>query len=80
MDQRAGTPGKGGGDGMSATKVKESPDDLICEDCGKVVTVEEMKPIEEVDDLLSRVDPGELMPEGECPCGALVHKRNAGEK
>ncbi len=40
-----------------------------CQDCGKVSTEQELQPIS---DIFGRVDPGELMPSGECPdCGAL---------
>jgi hypothetical protein len=44
-----------------------------CENCGKFFG-NTWEFDQEVDDLLERVSPGEIMPYGQCPdCGALVH-------
>lgn len=46
-------------------------EDGQCEDCGVILGPRAMMPVE---DLSSRVEPGEPMPAGQCPeCGGLVH-------
>jgi hypothetical protein len=43
-----------------------------CQNCGKLVDDEELKPIRRI---FERVLPGEPMPSGECPeCGALCQE------
>ena len=47
-----------------------------CQACDTLWTEEQITPLEEVKDLLLRIDPGEVVPSGECPdpdCGALTH-------
>ncbi len=45
-----------------------------CQNCGKLAAEGKYKPLEEVKNLLMRVDAGEIVPAGEClKCGALVH-------
>jgi hypothetical protein len=47
-----------------------------CDNCGATFSEEELK--QEIKDIHQRVDPGELMPSGECTsCGALVHPIDA---
>jgi len=50
----------------------EEPRDLCaCDDCGWTSALEETQPIR---DLWSRVEPGGIMPAGECPrCGVLAY-------
>ncbi len=44
----------------------------VCSNCGW----EGVSDISEIDDLLERVDAGEIMPHGQCPeCGALVYDK-----
>lgn len=43
-----------------------------CQNCGAIMGVSDICPLSEKD-ILERVSPGEPMPYGECPCGALVH-------
>lgn len=45
-----------------------------CQNCSDVRDESEIVPLEAVRDLLARIQPGELVPAGECrSCGALVH-------
>jgi len=47
-----------------------------CQACDTLWTEEQITPLEEVKDLFLRIDPGEVVPSGECPdpdCGALTH-------
>lgn len=46
-----------------------------CQDCGRRYFEGEMpREFPDVKDLAERVAPGELVPAGECECGALVHE------
>lgn len=50
---------------------------FICDNCEIDTSEEDIIPIDQVKDLLSRVAPGEVMPYGECPeCGVFVHEFN----
>ena len=43
----------------------------VCQNCDGIFKARELK---EITDIFERVDPGEVMPAGECPnCGALCH-------
>lgn len=45
-----------------------------CDDCGKCWHDNDIVPLEEVADLAFRLDPGSVVPSGECPeCGALCY-------
>lgn len=47
--------------------------DAICQNCG-TVWASGVKPIWECKDLAQRIEPGEVLPVGECPsCGAFCH-------
>ena len=44
-----------------------------CQDCGR--RFRKHDDLHDVEDVLDRVSPGEIMPWGQCPeCGALVHE------
>ena len=44
-----------------------------CENCSAIHTVDEIVPLHDVKNLFSRIEPGELLPAGECPaCQALA--------
>lgn len=46
---------------------------IICPHCSTEMATGDLTPLEDVEDLLERVQPGELVPQGECPeCGGLV--------
>lgn len=47
-----------------------------CADCGSCWHEDQLR---EIQDLMQRVAPGEIMPSGECPdCGALCHPKKKG--
>ena len=46
----------------------------LCDNCGKTFVEKKLK---EIKDLLQRVEPGRIVPSGECPeCGALCYPEN----
>lgn len=46
-----------------------------CDDCGKVWSEDVVKSLAEIDRLWDRIDPGGVVPAGECPeCGALCYE------
>lgn len=46
-----------------------------CDNCTKVWSDEEIIPLEACDDLGERLDPGSVVPSGECPeCLTFVYK------
>lgn len=46
----------------------------VCQNCELEADEDEIIPLEQVEDLLLRIQPGEVVPAGECrACGALVH-------
>ena len=64
---------RGCGEGDRRRFRKEEEEELFeCQNCGDLWTEKELN---EVQDVLQRVAPGEKMPYGECPdCGAVCHK------
>jgi len=49
----------------------------VCSDCGDRLALKDLR---EIKDVLQRVAPGEIMPVGECPCGALAHREDEPKK
>ena len=50
---------------------------IKCQGCDKLMSEDQVIPLESVPDLLQRIAPGEVLPFGECPdleCGALCHE------
>ena len=56
---------------MSHSNTPETTDHDACANCGAVWTVEQLAPYH---DFWSRVQPGEIIPQGDCPaCGAFCY-------
>jgi hypothetical protein len=46
----------------------------VCQNCNNVLPIDELKPIKHAE---QRIEPGEIMPAGECPqCGGLCHQEH----
>jgi hypothetical protein len=60
--------------------VENDMDSIVeCQLCDKEWRENQVIPLENVPDLLQRIDPGEVVPFGECPdpeCGGLCHQEH----
>jgi hypothetical protein len=53
----------------------------VCDNCNGRFWVSEIKSLHEINSLASRLDPGSIVPSGECPdCGAFVYVVSAASK
>lgn len=49
-------------------------DIAACDNCGSVTEADDLVPLDEVPDLGERLEPGSVVPAGECrECGALAY-------
>lgn len=65
---------------MDSETAEEKAVTTVCDNCGKECQAEELKPLGEVTNLRERLDPGAMIPHGECrDCGCFCYAKEEPE-